>query len=104
MGATEPFDGGRRGPTSPSDPSRICAGGMPPGSQSTHRAVWNCGIASHHLDHVEAIHIGQVKIAHNARDAGYVLTKLLEMMGQQVRTATDAPAALESVRRSAQIW
>jgi len=41
----------------------------------------------------------QILIVDDTRAAGYVLGKLLETMGQQVRTATDAHAALESVRR-----
>lgn len=41
----------------------------------------------------------RILIVDDTRAAGYVLGKLLETMGQQVRTATDAAAALESVRR-----
>jgi PAS domain S-box-containing protein len=40
----------------------------------------------------------RILIVDDARAAGYVLGKLLERMGQEVRTATDAAAALESVR------
>ena len=39
----------------------------------------------------------RILIVDDARAAGYVLGKLLERMGQQVRTATDAAAAMESV-------
>lgn len=41
----------------------------------------------------------RILIVDDARAAGYVLGKLLEKMGQQVFTATDALEALESVRR-----
>ena len=41
----------------------------------------------------------RILIVDDTRAAGYVLGKLLETMGQQVRTATDAAAALEIVRR-----
>jgi CheY-like chemotaxis protein len=41
----------------------------------------------------------RILIVDDTRAAGYVLGKLLETMGQQVRTVTDASEALESVRR-----
>lgn len=40
----------------------------------------------------------RILIVDDARAAGYVLGKLLEAMGQQVRVANDAVSALESVR------
>jgi PAS domain S-box-containing protein len=41
----------------------------------------------------------RILVVDDTRAAGYVLGKLLETMGQQIFTATDAAAALESARR-----
>jgi CheY-like chemotaxis protein len=41
----------------------------------------------------------RILVVDDMRSAGYVLGKLLETMGQEVRTANNAMAALESVRR-----
>jgi PAS domain S-box-containing protein len=50
---------------------------------------------------IRRLHIAerQILVVDDTRAAGYVLGKLLETMGQKVEIATDAAAALESVRR-----